>query len=66
MQRFKVQRLFDFHNGMTEDGVKTKAIGDRARFGSHLLSNLLSSTGKQRRKGSGMTRRKREGRGSER
>lgn len=46
---------------MTGDGVKTKAIGDRARFGSHLLSNLLSSTGKQCREGSGMTRRKREG-----
>jgi len=51
---------------MTEDGVKTKAIGDRTRFGSHLLSNLLSSTGKQCRKGSGMTRRKREGRRTER
>lgn len=41
-------------------GIKTVTVGDRARFGSHLLSNLLSSTDEQRRKGSGMTRRKRE------
>lgn len=33
MQGFQIQRLFDFYRGMTEDGVKTKAIGDRARFG---------------------------------
>jgi len=29
-------------------GVKTAAVGDRAGFGSHLLSNLLSSTDEQR------------------
>lgn len=40
--------------------VKTTAVGDRTRFGSHLLSNLLSSMDEQRRKGSAMTRRKRK------
>jgi len=49
-RRLKVGRLFDSHRGATRKtiGVKTAAVGDRAGFGSHLLSNLLSSTDEQR------------------
>jgi len=42
--------------------VKTTAVGDRTRFGSHLLSNLLivSSMDEQRRKGIGNDATKKE------